>query len=89
VTRLDQAARLSAQQFLSTHAAIYNTFNVQRHLTSRQTMREFRNDARATWQNAVRAAMKRRIHRPKTCPHPPRQVQRRQNAHRQTGAIQT
>jgi putative transposase len=46
----------SAQRFLSTHAAIYNTFSIQRHLTSRRTMRAFRNDAMATWQNAVRAA---------------------------------
>jgi putative transposase len=46
----------SAQQFLSTHAAVYNTFAVQRHLTSRRTMREFRADAMATWRSAVRAA---------------------------------
>jgi putative transposase len=46
----------SAQQFLSTHTAIDNTFNNQRHLTSRRTMREFRNDAMAVWQNMVCAA---------------------------------
>jgi putative transposase len=32
----------SAQKFLSTHAAIYNIFNVQRHLTSAQTHRALR-----------------------------------------------
>ena len=32
----------SAQKFLSTHAAVHNTFNVQRHLTSAQTHRTFR-----------------------------------------------
>jgi putative transposase len=32
----------SAQKFLSTHAAVYDTFKVQRHLTSAQTHRVLR-----------------------------------------------
>ena len=32
----------SAQKFLSTHAAVYNTFNVQRHLTSARSHRALR-----------------------------------------------
>jgi putative transposase len=40
----------SAQQFLSTHAAIYNTFNVQRHLISRRTLRQFRAEAMSRWE---------------------------------------
>ena len=32
----------SAQKFLSTHAAVYNIFNIQRHLTSAQTHRALR-----------------------------------------------
>ena len=32
----------SAQKFLSAHAAVYNTFNVQRHLTSAQSHRVLR-----------------------------------------------
>jgi putative transposase len=46
----------SAQKFLSTRAAIYNTFNVQRHLTSAQTHRAFRAAAMSTWREAVMSA---------------------------------
>ncbi len=46
----------SAQRFLSTHAAVYNTFNVQRHLISRRTLRQFRGAAMSDWQTATSAA---------------------------------
>jgi putative transposase len=46
----------SAQRFLSIHAAIYNTFNVQRHLTSARTHRVFRASAMETWRRAIAAA---------------------------------
>ena len=46
----------SAQRFLSMHAAVYNTFNLQRHLVSRSTLRKFRTDAAAQWKSAVTAA---------------------------------
>jgi transposase-like protein len=46
----------SAQKFLSTHAAVYNTFNVQRHLTSAKTHRIFRAAAMNTWRAAVAVA---------------------------------
>jgi putative transposase len=39
----------SAQRFASVHAAVYNTFNVQRHLISRPTHRQFRNVAHQSW----------------------------------------
>ena len=39
----------SAQRFLSTHAAIYNQFNIQRHLISRKTLRLFRTEAMEQW----------------------------------------
>jgi putative transposase len=45
-----------AQKFLSTHAAVYNTFNVQRHLTSAQTHRALRAAAMDTWRTAVETA---------------------------------
>jgi len=46
----------SAQRFLSTHAAVYNTFNVQRHLISRKTLRQFRDEAMRVWQAVTVAA---------------------------------
>src|SRR5436853_4046654 len=46
----------SAQRFLNVHAAVYNTFNLQRHLISRSTLRIFRAEAAASWQVAVAAA---------------------------------
>ena len=46
----------SAQRFLSTHATVYNTFNVQRHLISRKTLRQFRNQAMSLWQTATATA---------------------------------
>ena len=46
----------SAQRFLSTHAATYNTFNVQRHLISARTHRAFRASAMDIWRAAVAVA---------------------------------
>jgi transposase-like protein len=43
----------SAQRFLSMHAAVHNTFNLQRHLISRSTLRIFRGEAAAQWQSAI------------------------------------
>ena len=45
----------SAQRFLSMHAAVHNTFNLQRHLVSRSTLRIFRAEAATEWRNAVAA----------------------------------
>src|SRR5665647_2930359 len=44
-----------AQRFVSTHGAIYNVFNLQRHLISRKTLRTYRAAACGTW-NTVSAA---------------------------------
>jgi len=46
----------SAQRFLSIHAAVYNTFNIQRHLITRKTLRQFRGEAMSTWQTVTAAA---------------------------------
>jgi putative transposase len=46
----------SAQRFLSSHGAIYNTFNLQSHLISRPTLRKFRAAAHEAWVIATTAA---------------------------------
>ena len=46
----------SAQRFLSSQSAVHNTFNVQRHLVSRRTLRLFRAEAMHAWQSATAAA---------------------------------
>jgi len=43
----------SAQRFLATYAAVYNTFNVQRHLIRRATLRHLRTEATAMWAAAT------------------------------------
>jgi len=46
----------SAQRFLAVQAPVHNTFNLQRHLISRSTLRLFRADAARAWQSATAAA---------------------------------
>jgi transposase-like protein len=46
----------SAQRFLSAHALIYNTFNLQPHLIRRPTLRQFRAEAHQAWADATVAA---------------------------------
>ena len=43
----------SAQRFLSVHAAVHNTFYLQRHLISQPTLRKFRAEAIVHWQAAA------------------------------------
>jgi putative transposase len=45
----------SAQKFISAHAAMYNTFDVQRHLTSAQSHRVLRAAAMSTLREVVAA----------------------------------
>ena len=46
----------SAQRFVSMHSAVHNTFNLQRHLISRRTLRIFRSEAMERWHAATAAA---------------------------------
>jgi transposase-like protein len=46
-------SRPSAQKFLTTHAAIYNTFYTQSHLIRRPTLRQFRGEASSAWTQAT------------------------------------
>jgi len=46
----------SAQRFLATHAAVYNTFNTQPHLIRRPTLRLSRAAAHEAWAAATQAA---------------------------------
>ena len=43
----------SAQRFLSTFSAFYNHFNIQRHLISKATMKQFRADVALSWKTAI------------------------------------
>ena len=45
----------SAQRFLSVHAVVHNTFSVQRHLVSRNSLRALRGEALQNWQAAATA----------------------------------
>src|SRR5271156_672658 len=45
----------SAQRFLSVQAAVHNTFSVQRHLVSRNTLRVLRGEALQNWRAATAA----------------------------------
>ncbi len=46
-------SRDSVQWFLTTHAAIYNAFVLQRHMISRPTLRVFRAPEDSVWARAV------------------------------------
>ncbi|PVE21175.1 hypothetical protein DC522_27995 [Microvirga sp. KLBC 81] len=46
----------SAQRVLSTHSAVYNSFNLRCHLIPRRTLRRFRTGAAAQWHQATVAA---------------------------------
>ena len=47
----------SAQKQLSSYGQIYNLFNLQRHLISRTTLKQFRTEARREWNIVTKAVM--------------------------------
>jgi transposase-like protein len=53
----------SAQRFLSVHAAVHKTFNIQRHLTSRRTLRALRTEAFQLWRTPPDTLRRFRISR--------------------------
>jgi putative transposase len=46
----------STQRFPSMHAAVHNTFNIERHLASRSTLQILRAEVATQWQKATAAA---------------------------------
>jgi transposase-like protein len=46
----------SVPRFLSMHAAVHNTFNLERHLLSRRTLRLFGTAAAQAWKNSTVSA---------------------------------
>jgi putative transposase len=48
-------SRVQAQRFLAAHAAVYNLFNLGRHLISVRHYQELRHNAFASWERAVAA----------------------------------
>ena len=52
-------SQASAKRFLSSHAAVYNAFNTQRHLTSRRTLKVFRTEqlSRELWPEAEEGSL--------------------------------
>ena len=48
-------SQASAQRFLTTHAAVYNTFATRSHLVSRPAMKASRGDAFRIWKEATAA----------------------------------
>jgi len=51
----------SAQRFLSIHAPVHNTFNLQRHLISRSTLRIFRAEAANQWGEPMEVGRRGRV----------------------------